>query len=100
MEAEFQHMAINAPNGTQVADSIIRTPYIDESMGGRIMKRILSIVFLASMFLTTPALAGDVEDIKAAETDFRAKESAGNVEGYFAYKAPTYSIFPLSCRLA
>jgi ketosteroid isomerase-like protein len=58
------------------------------------MKRTISIGFLASMFLTTAALAGDVDDIKAAEMDFRAKESAGNVEGYFAYKAPTYSIFP------
>lgn len=51
-------------------------------------------LFVAGMFLTTPMLADDAEDVKAAETDFRAKESAGNVDGYFAYKASTYSIFP------
>ena len=58
------------------------------------MKRTLAIAFWAGMFLTASALAGDMDDIRAAEMDFRAKESAGNVEGYFAYKAPTYTIFP------
>ena len=36
----------------------------------------------------------DADDVKAAEMDFRAKESAGNVDGYFACRAPTYSLFP------
>ncbi len=54
----------------------------------------LTTLLVVGMFLTTVAIADDVDDVKAAEMDFRAKESAGNVEGYFAHKAPTYSIFP------
>ena len=54
----------------------------------------LTTLCVVGMFLTTVTLAEDVDDVKAAEVDFRAKESAGNVDGYFAYKAPTYSIFP------
>ena len=54
----------------------------------------LTAMCVLGMFLTTVTLAGDEDDVKAAEMDFRAKESSGNVDGYFAYKAPTYSIFP------
>ena len=54
----------------------------------------LATLFVVGMFLTTVTMADDGDDVKAAEMDFRAKESAGNVDGYFAYKAPTYSIFP------
>ena len=41
---------------------------------------------LLGMFLTTAALAGDVEDVIAAEMDSRVQEMAGNVDGYFKYK--------------
>jgi len=49
---------------------------------------------LWGMFLTTAALAGDVEDVIAAEMDSRVQEMAGNVDGYFKYKGSTYTIFP------
>ena len=49
---------------------------------------------LFGMFLTTAALAGDVEDVIAAEMDSRVQEMAGNVDGYFKYKGSTYTIFP------
>jgi len=49
---------------------------------------------LLGMFLTTAALAGDVEDVIAAEMDSRVQEMAGNVDGYFKYKGSTYTIFP------
>ncbi len=54
----------------------------------------LTTLFIIGMFLTNVGFADDADDVKAAEMDFRAKESAGNVEGYFAHKAPTYTIFP------
>jgi ketosteroid isomerase-like protein len=54
----------------------------------------LTTLCVIGIFLTTVTLADDADDVKAAEKDFRAKEKAGNVDGYFAYKAPTYSIFP------
>ncbi len=54
----------------------------------------LTALLVIGMFATAVAMADDADDVKAAEMDFRAKESAGNVDGYFAYKAPTYSIFP------
>ena len=57
------------------------------------MKALTTLCVIA-MFLTTVTLADDEDDVKAAEMDFRAKESTGNVDGYFAYKAPIYSIFP------
>jgi len=49
---------------------------------------------LLSMLLTAAALAGDVEDVIAAEMDSRVQEMAGNVDGYFKYKSSTYTIFP------
>jgi len=49
---------------------------------------------LLSMLLTAAALAGDVEDVIAAEMDSRVQEMAGNVDGYFKYKSSTYTIPP------
>ena len=49
---------------------------------------------LWGMLLTTAALAGDMEDVIAAEMDSRVQEMAGNVDGYFKYKGSTYTIFP------
>jgi len=54
----------------------------------------LTTLLVIGMFATAVVLADDADDVKAAEMDFRAKESSGNVEGYFAHKAPTYTIFP------
>ncbi len=59
----------------------------------------LTTLFVIGMFLPTVTMADDGDDVKTAEMDFRAKESAGNVDGYFAYKAPTYSIFPPTAGL-
>ena len=50
---------------------------------------------LLSMLLTAAALAGDVEDVIAAEMDSRVQEMAGNVDGYFKYKSSTSTISPL-----
>ena len=51
------------------------------------MRSIISTLTLClwGMFLTTAALAGDVEDVIAAEMDSRVQEMAGNVDGYFKY---------------
>lgn len=49
---------------------------------------------LWGMLLTTAALAGDMEDVIAAEMDSRVQEMAGNVDGYFKYKGSTYTIPP------
>jgi len=54
----------------------------------------LTTLLVIGMSATAVVLADDADDVKAAEMDFRAKESSGNVEGYFAHKAPTYTIFP------
>ncbi len=60
------------------------------------MRSIISTLTLClwGMLLTTAALAGDVEDVIAAEMDSRVQEMAGNVDGYFKYKGSTYTIFP------
>ena len=57
------------------------------------MKTLISLGLLG-LLLTTAALAGDVEDVTAAEMDSRVQEMAGNVDGYFKYKGSTYTIFP------
>lgn len=57
------------------------------------MKSLISLCLLG-MFLTAAALAGDVEDVTAAEMDSRVQEMAGNVDGYFKYKGSAYTIFP------
>ena len=56
-------------------------------------------LFVVGMFLTTVAMADDVDDIKAAELDSRAQEKAGNVDGVYNYMVPEFSIFPPTARL-
>jgi len=54
----------------------------------------LTTLWLFGMFLATPALADDVEDVKAAEMAARAAEAAGNTLGFFKNMVPEFSIFP------
>ena len=49
---------------------------------------------LMSMLLTTGAFADAADDVRAAEMDSRAQEDAGNVDGYFKYMVPQFTIFP------
>jgi ketosteroid isomerase-like protein len=51
-------------------------------------------LFVVGMFLPAVALADDVDDIEAAERDSRAQEDAGNIDGYFKYMVPQFTIFP------
>ena len=54
----------------------------------------LTTLWLLGMFLAIPALADDVEDVKAAEMAARAAEAAGNTLGFFKNMVPEFSIFP------
>ena len=56
-------------------------------------------LWLLGMFLATPALADDVEDVKAAEMAARAAEAAGNTLGFFKNMVPEFSIYPPTARL-
>jgi hypothetical protein len=58
------------------------------------MQSLMVTMFVISAFLATPALAGDVEDVKAVEMAVRAAEAAGNTLGYFKTMVPEFSIFP------
>ena len=54
----------------------------------------LTTLFVIGMFLTTVTLADAADDVRAAEMDSRAQEDAGNVDGYFKYMVPQFTIFP------
>jgi len=54
----------------------------------------LTTLWLFGMFLATPALADDVEDVKAAEMAARAAEDAGDTLGYFKNMVSEFSISP------
>ncbi len=54
----------------------------------------LTTLWLLGMFLAIPALADDVEDVKAAEMAARAAEDAGDTLGYFKNMVSEFSIFP------
>ena len=63
------------------------------------MKSLMITMFILCIFLATPALADDVEDVKAAEMAVRAAEAAGNTQGYFKTMVPEFSIFPPTAGL-
>ena len=46
------------------------------------MKRLITTVFVMSMFLTTAALADDVDDVKAAEYNYYAAMNSGDAHGW------------------
>ena len=54
----------------------------------------LTTLWVLGMFLATPALADDVEDVKAAEMAARAAEAAGNTLGFYKNMVPEFSIPP------
>ncbi len=54
----------------------------------------LTTLFVIGMFLTTVTMADAADDVRAAEMDSRAQEDAGNVDGYFKYMVPQFTIFP------
>ena len=58
------------------------------------MKHLIITLFVMGTFLTTAALADDEDDVKAAVMDSRAQEHAGNIDGYFKYHVPQFTIFP------
>ncbi len=45
----------------------------------------LTTLFVAGMFLTTVAMADDVDDVKAAFLDFYASLRSGDVDGYIQH---------------
>jgi ketosteroid isomerase-like protein len=49
---------------------------------------------LMSLLLTNGAFADAADDVTAAEMDSRAQEDAGNIDGYFKYMVPQFTIFP------
>ena len=49
---------------------------------------------LMSLLLTNGAFADAADDVTAAEMDSRAQEDAGNIDGYFKYMVPEFTIFP------
>jgi len=59
----------------------------------------LTTLCVIGMFATAVAMAGDVEDITAAELDSRAQEKAGNADGVYSYMVPEFSIYPPTARL-
>ncbi len=54
----------------------------------------LTTLFVIGMFLTTVTFADAADDVRAAEMDSRTQEDAGNVDGYFKYMVPQFTIFP------
>ena len=58
------------------------------------MKSLLTTLVVIGLFLTTATLADDADDVRAAVMDARAQENAGNVDGYFKYHDPQFTIFP------
>jgi len=48
---------------------------------------------LMSLLLTNGAFADGADDVTAAEMDSRAQEDAGNIDGYFKYMVPEFTIF-------
>ncbi len=54
----------------------------------------LATLFVIGMFLTTVAMADDVDDVKAAFLDFYASLRSGDVDGYMQYfSAPGATAF-------
>ena len=54
----------------------------------------LTTLWVLGMFLATPALADDVEDVKAAVRDYFAAISAEDTSGIIQYQMLGKSIFP------
>ena len=50
-------------------------------------------LFVVGMFLTTPALADDVDDVQALELEHLAALNAGNVDGYVNHHAEGRNAF-------
>ena len=59
----------------------------------------ITTLWVLGMFLATPAVADDVEDVKAAEMAARAAEAAGNTLGFYKNMVPEFSIFPPTAGL-
>ena len=53
----------------------------------------IATLFVVGMFLTTPALADDAEDVKAAELDLLAAENAGDMDRMYRHIDPERTIF-------
>ena len=53
----------------------------------------LSTLFVAGMFLTTVAMADDVDDVKAAVERYFAALNTGDVGAYIEARVPEYSLF-------
>ena len=59
----------------------------------------ITTLWVLGMFLATPAVADDVEDVKAAEMAARAAEAEGNTLGFYKNMVPEFSIFPPTAGL-
>ena len=57
------------------------------------MKSLMATLFVVGMFLTTPTLADDVEDVKAAAHRYYDVLNAGDVDAYAQANAAEFSIF-------
>ncbi len=57
------------------------------------MKSLITTLFLMGMFLTTAALADDVDDVKAAVQGHFAALKAGDVNAFIRYYASETSVF-------
>ncbi len=55
--------------------------------------KVLTTLLVAGMFLTTAALADDVDDVKAAVLGYFAALSAGDANAQARYHMPEYSSF-------
>lgn len=61
------------------------------------MKSFMNTLVVMAMFSAPAAWADDADDaddVKAAVMESRAQENAGNVDGYFQYHVPQFTIFP------
>jgi len=59
----------------------------------------ITTLWVLGMFLATPAVADDVEAVKAPEMAARAAEAAGNTLGFYKNMVPEFSIFPPTAGL-
>ncbi|MCH8820631.1 MAG: hypothetical protein IIB03_09985 [Acidobacteria bacterium] len=54
----------------------------------------MNTLVVMAMFSAPAAWADDADDVKAAVMESRAQENAGNVDGYFQYHVPQFTISP------
>jgi ketosteroid isomerase-like protein len=55
--------------------------------------KVLTTLSVIGMFLTTAAMADDVDDVKAAELDLLAAENAGDMDRLYRHVDPERTIF-------